>query len=425
MVFARRLFCVWLIWLPTLAAAGEVYLAGPQDYRQYLTRLGPGDTLRLAPGIYRQGLPLRNLSGEDGRSIVIEGPAEGPPVTFEARDHTITVSLIDVSHVTIRHLHLRGNGRRAHAVVAEGRGRFAHDVTLEHLDISGYDAAQAYVGISTKSPAWNWVIRNNRIARVGTGMYLGNSDGGAPFVAGLIEGNVVEETMGYNLQIKQQRPRSELDGMPRDGSVTVIRNNVFSKQAGGSQGPMARPNVLVGHWPLEGPGRNDRYLVHGNLFFQNPTERLFQGEGNVMVYNNLFLNLLGEAVAFLAHNDVPRDVHFLFNTVVSRGTAVRLTGAAAGHEQRVTGNAVFSEAPMQVAADALGDNAEHPLSALAETLVGPFDEIDGLDLRPRPGQLRAESNWEDISGLPGLERDFDGRPRTVPHYGAYVRPPGP
>jgi hypothetical protein len=413
----------WLACLSGIAVAGEVIVAGPDDYRGHLPRLQPGDTLQLLPGVYRDGLPLRNLRGEPGRGIVIEGPAGGAPAVFEARDKHITVSLIDVAHVTIRHLHLRGKGRRAHAVVAEGRGSFAHDVTLEDLDIAGFDAAQSYVGISTKAPAWNWIIRNNRISRVGTGMYLGNSNGAAPFVAGLIEGNRVEQTLGYNLQIKHQQIRPGLAGLPQGQSVTIIRDNVFSKLDGASTGPAARPNVLVGHWPVEGPGHADRYLIHGNLFFQNPGERLLQAEGNVAVYNNLFVNSFGGAMSIQPHNDVPKDVHVLFNTVLSRGAPLRLHGAAAGHAQAVDGNAFFSDEPPSLMPGLkAGDNRLRPLAAAETELAAPFAAtVDEVDLHPRADALRAASPWSGLPDFPGLGQDFDGEPRRIPHYGAHVR----
>ena len=53
---------------------------------------------------------------------------------------------------------------------------------------------------------------------------------------------------------------------------------------------MARPSLLVGHFPLTGAGRNDVYEIYGNFFWQNPTEALFQGEGNIALYDNVFVN---------------------------------------------------------------------------------------------------------------------------------------
>ena len=88
---------------------------------------------------------------------------------------------------------------------SERQARYAHHITLENLLIRGHGNNQQTVGISTKCPAWNWVIRGNTIIGAGTGMYLGDSDGSAPFVAGVIERNLIVDTIGYNLQIKHQR----------------------------------------------------------------------------------------------------------------------------------------------------------------------------------------------------------------------------
>src|SRR5262249_150356 len=147
-----------------------------------------------------------------------------------------------------------------------GTSSWAHHITLDGLTIFGYGANQQKVGISTKCPAWGWVIRNNVIKGSGTGMYLGNSDGSAPFVAGLIEHNLIMDTIGYNLQIKHQRQRPIISGMPEDRSVTIIRHNVFSKSNNSSREKLARPNLLVGHWPPDGAGMEDSYAIYGNFF---------------------------------------------------------------------------------------------------------------------------------------------------------------
>lgn len=79
------------------AVAERLLEAGPDDYRQHLSKLQPGDTLRLTPSIYRDSLLLRGTAGAPGRPVVIEGPSEGAPAVFESRDRAITVSLIDVA----------------------------------------------------------------------------------------------------------------------------------------------------------------------------------------------------------------------------------------------------------------------------------------------------------------------------------------
>ncbi len=284
----RALTAIAFLALSGLAHA-EAYEAAPGDYRETVKKLRAGDTLRFAPGEYRDGLPIMGLAGRPGRPIVISGPSEGPPATFVAQAGQNTVSIVDSSHVVIRHLHLEGNNLPVDAVKAEGHAHWAHHITLEDLVIRGHGNNQQTVAISTKCPAWNWVIRGVTIVGAGTGMYLGNSDGSAPFVAGLIERSLVVDSIGYNLEIKHQATRPDLPDMPRKPSITIIRHNVFAKPNAGLANS-ARPNVLVGHFPRTGPGVEDTYAIYGNFFYQNRHEALFQGEGNVALYANVFVN---------------------------------------------------------------------------------------------------------------------------------------
>jgi hypothetical protein len=184
---------------------------------------------------------------------------------------------------------------------------------------------------------------------------------------------------------------------------------------------MARPNLLLGHWPLEGPGQDDRYVVYGNVFFQNPTERLFQAEGNVVAYNNLFVNLFGEAVSFQAHNDQPRRIWFVHNTVLGLGPALRLSGADERFEQLLDGNAIFAELPETSTLP--GENRVLSLDRAEEVLRNPFAAIpDSLDLAPVDGTLdRASAGARLPPDLPATEQDFHGQVRGTPVHGALSR----
>lgn len=339
----RALYAGLLCVLAGAAAAAD-YRADPADYRDYLQRLKPGDRLRLEPGDYRHGLALRNLSGHAGQPIVIEALNPAEPPRFIARPRANTVSLVDVRHLVVRHLELDGGNLPVDAIKAEGHSRYADFITLEHLFIHGHAASQQNVGISTKCPALGWVVRNNRIERVGTGMYFGDSDGSDPFVGGVIEGNRVARTLGYNLQIKHQGARPP--GFP-DRADTVIRYNVFSGPEA-PPGPQARPNVLLGHMPLTGAGSADRNLVYGNLFLDNPGEALLQAEGRVAIYDNVFINGSGDAIHIQPHNDVPREVLIFSNTVLASATGIQVRqGADRTYRQRVIANLVAAAVPVR------------------------------------------------------------------------------
>lgn len=394
------------------------YLAGPDDYRPLLSRLLPGDRLSLRAGDYERGLPLHHLAGEPGRPIVIEGQAG---TRFLARPGSNTVSLLDVRHLVIRNLELDGRNQPVDAVKAEGHGRYAHYVILENLYIHDHAASQQNVGISSKCPAFGWVVRGNRIERVGTGMYFGNSDGSAPFVAGRVEGNRVSDTIGYNLQIKHQKSRPV--DMPELQEIhdTVIRGNFFAKETAWPDSA-ARPNVLVGHAPADGPGSQDRVLVYGNLFWQNPSEALFQGEGNLAIYNNVFVNSQGHAVHIQPHNDVPRQVDVFQNTILARGHGIRILrreGAAPAWPQRVIRNLVFAGQPIS-GGEAI-DNLTDSVAGAAHFLKKPFAELERLDLAPRmalPGEIRPDSLG--LGAYPDSDKDIDGRVWIAPVLGACV-----
>ncbi len=326
----------------------------PDNYRQLLRQLGPGDELQLTAGEYLRGLPLHRLHGAPEKPVIISGPPRGAAAIFVARPGQNTVSIVDAVHVTVRDLALEGRGIAVDAVKCEGHAAFAHHITLENLRIEGHGATQQTVGISTKCPAWGWVIRGNVIRGAGTGIYLGDSDGSDPFVGGLIEGNVIADSVGYNLQIKHQAARPTVSGMPVGASETVIRDNVFLKSLPAREAAMPRPSVLVGHWPLSGPGSHDRYLVERNVFHGNPVESLFQGEGNITLRDNTFIAPDGDAIRIQPHNDVPREVLVEGNVIRARGAGIVLVaGEGAGaHRQMVRHNAVVAAQPVSAGFEA-------------------------------------------------------------------------
>lgn len=397
--------------------------ATPADYATVVPALQPGDTLHLAPGTYANGLRLHRLQGTAAAPITIEGPARGEPATFVGRPGANTVSLLDAAYVVLRHLVLDGRGLEVDAVKAEGHARFAHHITLENLRIVGHGDDQQTVGISTKCPAWGWILRGNRIEGAGTGIYLGGSDGNAPFFDGLIEDNTILDPRGYAMQIKHQLRRPDLEGAPDGPVFTIIRRNRFVKTARGATGELARPNVLVGHFPLEGRGARDVYVVYGNVFEDNPTgEALFQGEGNIALYNNLFLNPAGDAVRIQPHHHLPRAVAIFHNTVIAGGVGIALLKGEPGFPRYVGRNAIFAAEPLR--AEGAAANFVAPLADARRELIAPFADPAKRDFAPRSGALAGSAALPgDVRRYPGWDVDFQGLPRTGRTVGA-CQPPG-
>jgi hypothetical protein len=410
-----KLAFVVVLLFASVASAQEIK-ANPNTYRLQLKGLKPGQTLVLEPGNYDEGLPIVKLHGGKDRPITIRGPAEGKRAVFVGRKDNNTANIEEASYIVIQNLVFDGRGSNADAIKAKREGRYAHHITLENLIIRGHDSSQSNVGISTKCPAWGWIVRDNVIEGAGTGMYFGDSDGSAPFIGGLIERNVIKNSTGYNLQVKHQNVRPELPGMPQGESVTTIRHNVFSKAEGSSSEPnMARPNVLVGAFPPNGPGSEDIYLIYGNVFYQNPSERLLQAEGNVALFNNLFINTHSDAISFQKHHALPRKVWIFHNTVLSADTGIAIHDADSAHSQKVAANLVFAAKPL------LGGtqqgNVTGALTDAKEYLVAPEGQIGAIDLSPKPGKLKATKTRFEFEDA---RVDFNGTARTRPLPGAYA-----
>lgn len=387
------------------------------NYLALLRTLRPGDRLVLRPGTYPNGLPVHRIIGELGRPVTIDGPSTGPRAVFVARRGRNTVSIVDSAHVTIRNLRLDGMGLPVDAVKAEGHARWAHHITLEGLTIVNHGYSQQNVGISTKCAAWGWIVRGNTIVGAGTGMYFGNSDGTRPFFASLIESNIVVNPRGYALQIKHQHDRPTFEGAPAAPALTVIRRNRFVKTEGASIAELARPNVLVGHFPVAGTGAADFYVIYANVFEDNATEALFQGEGNIALYNNLLVNPRGDAIRIQPHNHLPRSVLIFRNTVLASGVAISVRGGEAGYLRYVGHNAVF--AAEAFVGEVTGENFAARFDQAAAYLVEPLAARDKRNLGPRGNLLLTRSSLPgELGRFPEWNRDYRGLSRVVGSYGA-------
>lgn len=418
MSFSYKILCLIAIFFSFLEFPADVYArifhADPKNYRALVKKLEPGDTLQLEAGYYLKGLNLADVRGTNNAFIYVSGPSKGRRAIFKGPVGNHTLILSDSAYLVISNLELDGAGVAVNGVRTTNC-KYTHDITIRNLYIHGYGNHQQKVGISTKCPAWNWKIQGNVIRDVGTGMYLGNSNGHEPFINGVIEENIILDTVGYNLQIKHQLVWPDnIPGIPKERVSTIIRRNFFSKDGAPVAGASPRPNVLVGHRPLSGNGTNSQYLIYGNVFYQNPREALFQGEGNLNIYNNLFINEYRtnfSAVVIQPHKSVPREVRVFNNTVVARNKGIYVTGGSEAHQQFVFGNAVFAELPVRA-----GNQWANVVDSYANAvnyLKRPFGIFPLLDLKPIRNSLNGHEYKQAIPKEALMaDRDIIGKKRT-------------
>lgn len=430
--------CLKIFLLLVLAALNfiysqaEKYEADFNDYTNFLSMLSPGDTLLLAPGDYLDRLNIHTLNGTEDQPIIIIG--SGNSTIFLGNACCNTVSIKASSFIVLRDIKIDGQGiQYIDAVKAEGNnGNWAHDITLENLTIIGHGANQQTVGIGTKCPVWNWVIRDCVIDGAGTGMYLGNSDGEQPFVNGLIENNLIKNTIGYNMQIKHQNLGSRnVDGMVLNGK-TIIRNNVFSKAENASSGGDSRPNILLGNFPESGDGSDDYYEFYGNFIWQNPTESLFQGTGNIAFYDNICINDMGgNGIAIQTHvSFAPRDIRIFHNTIYcEQNWGIRLMDTDVNYQKYIYGNLVLSnhDTPIRIVGSGvetaeLFENVVELTSNGNEYLNNATIDLNEMDFFPKEngGLKSSEIPKELFEKFLDYSIDFNGIERNWEYRGAYT-----
>jgi hypothetical protein len=401
--------------------------AQPSNYRVLVRSLKPGDTLALAAGAY-SALSISNLNGTESSWITITGPTSGAAATILCGEGGNTVEIVNSSYVSLENLKIDSRGiPGCFGISAKGHEENRiHHIRIEGNVLVGQDAGQGTVGISTKTPTWGWTIRNNQIVGAGTGMYLGESDGSQPFVAGLIENNLVKDTIGYNLQIKHQTSLPAISGMPLEPTTTIIRNNVFSKQRWLNP-EFDRPNVLLGGFPLTGPGSLNMYEVYGNFFFYNHREALFQASGRVSLHDNIFVDgpYTYPAIVLRDHDHALKVAYIYNNTVYTSGPGIYF-GSSARVDDAVVGNAVFALKPISGSIRRQVDNILDFFEHAARYFTKPSFKLDEMDLYPLAGKCQGPAiDLSDFHTNVDYTLDFNGTPKTqakgtVTFRGAYA-----
>ena len=385
-------FSITALFLLYSEARTDVIDADPSNYEMLRDTLQPGDTLRLAAGSYPL-LYLRNLNGTPEAWITVEGPATGAPAVINPDSaDPFCCNLIEISnssYLTLRDVTI--DSADTDGIFGINSTNISHDILIENCRFLGQGSHQATVGISTKGIDWNWTIRRNTIIEAGTGMYLGSSTGGAPFINGVIEGNLIVDTIGYNIEIKYQNPYSLQSGMPPGRHRTIIRNNVFIKEKSQSEWSAdklsgARPNLLVGGFPDSGANAQDHYEIYGNFFYKNPDESLFQGSGRAYLHDNVFAGASGTSISFQNH-DLPLKVAYVYNNTIyggNRGISVSNSGAL--EAAVIQGNVVFSASG--ISGPGQRDNVVDTLANATNYVAQPSLVLGSMDFYPLSGALQ-------------------------------------
>jgi hypothetical protein len=138
----------------------------------------------------------------------------------------------------------------------------------------------------------------------------------------------------------------------------------------------------------------------------------------VALYDNRFVNWLGDGVIFMAHNDVPRLVDVIHNTILAKGPALRVSGMPEGRSPQVAGNVLLSTSPQPEWDDGL--NYVGRLDEAEAFFMAPLADLERIDLRPRAGQLRMPETLEIAPRWPSARQL--GRERsnaTATRFGAF------
>jgi hypothetical protein len=398
----------------------RVIRAYPSTYRKVLPTLRPGDTLFLAAGTYPL-LRISHLRGTPLQCIAVTGPPSGARTVIEGTIGRPTVKIANSSYVAIKNLTIDSRGvPGAFGISADGgQSNITHHILIEGNTLVGQGGSQQTDGISTKAPTWAWVIRKNRIIGAGTGIYLGNSNGKEPFVAGVIEDNLIINPIGYCMEVKYQLPRPSVSGMPTAPSSTLIRNNVFIKDDQPSPDG-DRPNLLVGGFPDSGPGSNDLYEIYGNFFYHNSREVLFQGSGRISFHDNILVSR--NTAALFRNHDLPLKLAYVYNNTIYTARAGIEFGNAASDGDAVVGNLIFAATPTTGPVAHQAGNIMDSFGNAAKYVNSPSFELGAMNFYPLAGKTRgAPLDLSQFASNADYNVDFNRSPKgTMTLRGAYA-----
>lgn len=130
--------CFWTAALAgwATAASGQTTTVDVRDtagLKAACAAAEPGTVIRLAPGDYRPGVYVEGKCGGPGRPIVIEGADAANPPVFVGGNEALHFS--GCSHLTLRHLVIRGAKQNGLNIDDGDRAGSARHVLVEHVTV--------------------------------------------------------------------------------------------------------------------------------------------------------------------------------------------------------------------------------------------------------------------------------------------------
>jgi nitrous oxidase accessory protein NosD len=318
------------------AQAKTIAVHHGQSIQAAINGASSGDTIRLAPGVYKQSL-LITKSGITltGRRAVLTNPSTAPNIPCNMGGKAVGVCVVGkgdfqkgtvtkrVKNVRITHLTLRGfaaegvfgfgtrNLRVDHSRLSKNGGYGAFSLvskgTVFSHDVASRNAAPGlYVG---DSPGANATIRNSRSTKnLGEGILLRHASGGTVshnvlsrncaglFVLADAPGPAGGFTISKNTFTKNTRACA---GDPQEGeppvsgvgigllgafNTTVSGNTVKGNAPSGAS--TVSGGIVVVSGPNKTPPKND-VIKSNNADANNPFDLLWDGTGSVSFSKNL------------------------------------------------------------------------------------------------------------------------------------------
>jgi VCBS repeat-containing protein len=402
----------------------------PSNYLSLVPTAKAGDTVEFAAGNYTSGLDLSGMSGTAAAPITFDGSA-GAVILGTASQNT--VELDSTSYLVFENFTVDSQDNNDGIKAGGGDGNIAHDITIKNnliLNCENPSDPQQTVGISTKCIAWNWTIQGNTIDNAGTGLYLGDSNGLAPFINGVIENNTVEDTIGYGMEIKDQLAYSLVSGMPSGPNTTIIRDNVFANNdsqatINGVAPDGARPSLMIGGFPPSGPGSSDTYQIYGNLLDGNANEALLQVTGRASIHDNIFVNSATRAIAVQSHTTgttvfSPQAISIYDNTIYDCPDGIDVASATSA-QVPIVGNLIFADTAVNGVTPS-GNNITDSISNAGLYVVDPSTVLGTMNFMPLAGQCQGPAvDLSQFASDVAYNLDFNGnlRPSSDTSYGAY------